>query len=222
MANFDVARTNMIEGQIRPNKVIDPRLIEALSTLPRELFVPADKRGVAYCDEDIDIGNGRFLMEPMVLARLIQEAAIEHTDMVLDIGCATGYSTALLAGLANTVVAIEDDDALVERATETLNSLDILNAAVMKSPLADGYAEQAPYDVIMINGCIPEIPEKLTEQLAENGRIVCVLEREGTLAGHMGQAVMATRVCGTVSTRPLFDAATWPLKGFEKDPGFTF
>lgn len=222
MANYDVARTNMIEGQIRPNKVIDRRLIDALAALPRELFVPNDKRGVAYCDEDISIGNNRFLMEPMVLARLIQAAEVKDTDMVLDIGCATGYSTAILASLANTVVAIEDDEVLVERATETLNGLDILNAAVVKSTLADGYPDQAPYDVIMINGCIPEIPEALTNQLTDGGRIVCVLERDHNFAGHMGQAVVATRVCGTISTRPLFDAATWPLSGFEKDQGFIF
>src|SRR3546814_7419678 len=118
--DFAAARENMIEGQLRPNKVTDEAILSAMGTVPRERFLPNGKRAVAYVDEDIGLGQGRFLMEPIVLARLIQAAGVEPDDLVLDIGCGTGYSAAILALLANTVIALECDERLARQATEIL------------------------------------------------------------------------------------------------------
>ena len=130
MIDFAVVRRNMVESQIRPNKVTDPLLLAALLEIPREQFLPKSRRGVAYVDEDIEVGEGRYLMEPMVLARLLQAAEIKPTDIALDIGCATGYSTAVLARLANSVVALEADAELAALASENLIELGVANAAL--------------------------------------------------------------------------------------------
>jgi protein-L-isoaspartate(D-aspartate) O-methyltransferase len=207
----------MVESQIRPNKVTDPRLIEALESLPRELFVPKALRGVAYVDEDIAVATDRYLMEPLVLARLLQAAALEPTDTALDIGCATGYSTALLGRLASMVVGLEGDAALAAEAKRRLAELSIDNAVVVEGRLTAGYREQAPYNVILLGGRVEHIPDTLIEQLAEAGRLVAVLGRPG-----VSRAIVMTRRGGTVSSREIFDAAVPPLPGFERETGFVF
>src|SRR3712207_4374144 len=157
MTDFVAARVNMVEGQIRPNKVTDERLLEALLKLPRERFAPGPLRAVAYIDDDLPLGNGRFLIEPMVLARLLQEAQIGPRDRVLDIGCASGYSTALIAGLAGFVVSLESDPGLAAHARQALAEMGLRNATLVEAPLDRGYAAEAPYDVILISGSVVEI-----------------------------------------------------------------
>lgn len=218
MINYTSARENMVESQIRPNRVTDERLLEAMRTIPREKFVPAHMQGFAYIDEDIDLGNGRFLQEPMVLARLIQSADIAPTDVVLDIGCGTGYSTAVMSKMASTVVGIERDDKLAEQAENLLKSLDITNAVIFHNDLTQGYEAQAPYDVILINGSLPEVPPEIFEQLIDGGRLITVLSEDG----RPGQAVMYTRVRDIVSEKVVFDAATPFLKEFSKGEEFVF
>jgi protein-L-isoaspartate(D-aspartate) O-methyltransferase len=138
----------MIQCQVRTNKVTDPALIETLRSVPRERFVPGSLEGIAYVDEDIAIGNGRYLSEPMVLARLIQAAQVGKGDVVLDIGCGTGYSTAVLGHLAATVVGIEQDKGMVQQADRLLHDLDICNTAIVqRADLREGYAQQGPYNV---------------------------------------------------------------------------
>ncbi len=219
MSEYETRRHNMVEGQIRTNKVTDPALIAAFSELPRELFVPQAQRSIAYIDEDIEIAPGRFLMEPMVLARLIQAAEISKDDMVLDIGCAFGYATAILARLANTVVGLESDKRMVDKANAILGELAVDNVALMKGSLEKGFSKQAPYDVILIGGAVESIPPTITKQLAEGGRLVTVVS-DGT--GTTGSGTLVLRQGNDFSSRVLFDASTPPLPGFQRAEEFVF
>ncbi len=211
----------MVDGQIRTNKVVDPALIDAMRELPRELFVPGPKRAVAYIDEDVEVAPGRFLTEPMILARLLQAAQLDPDTIALDIGPATGYSTALLARLAGTVVGIESDKGLAEEADRLLQHLGIDNATVICAEMRAGYPKQAPYDVILINGAVDEVPTELIDQLSEGGRLVTVVGGADVI-GTVGRATVMVKASGTISPRAIFDAATPTLPGFERRPGFTF
>jgi len=218
MTDFAAARHNMIEGQIRTNKVTDPALLDALAALPREQFVPVERRSAAYVDEDLRLSGDRFMMEPMVLARLLQEADPTRTEVALDVGCGTGYATAVLARLAATAIGLESDAALVRAATETLARLAIDNAIVVEGKLADGYAKHGPYDVILVNGAVTEFPPALLDQLAEGGRLVGV-RRPGS---GPGAAMLMLKRHGAVAGRTLFEAATPYLSGFAPKPRFVF
>jgi protein-L-isoaspartate(D-aspartate) O-methyltransferase len=219
MLNFTTARINMVESQIRPNKVTDPRLIEAMESLPREDFVPSTLRSVAYVDRSLKVGEGgRYLLDPMVFARLVQAADPQPSDLVLDIACSSGYSTAVLARLAGTVVAVESDPALVETANAALNALGIDNAVVVEGDPTFGYAQQGPYDVILINGEVGRIPHALTAQLAPGGRLVAVLTDDQGL----GRATLLMKGPAGLSRRTLFDANVPRLPEFEVETGFVF
>lgn len=218
MPDYAAARFFMVEGQIRPNKVTDQRLVEALLDIPRELFVPEPARGIAYVDEDVACGGGRYLVEPMVFARMLQILALKAGDRVLDVGCATGYSTAVLARLAGSVVGVESDAALAERAAAALNEVGALNAEVVTGALADGHEPRGPYDVIVFGGTIAEVPAAVAAQLAENGRMVApVLNRRG-----VGEIRLFQRVGGVLSSRAVFEASPPMLPGLEPKPVFEF
>lgn len=217
MVDFSQARQNMIEGQLRPNRVTDPLLLSVLAELPREQFLPPSLRGIAYVDDDIPLGNGRFLIEPLVLCRMVQAAGIKPTDKVLDIACATGYSTALLARLAKEVVALESDAGLAQQAIGHLQALGIANAKVVTGALNEGHASEGPYDIILIGGAVEHVPTALQAQLAEGGRLLTVLAN-----GTAGTARLMQKVAGAVSSRPLFDAGTPLLAGFEQRAQFVF
>ncbi len=218
MADYAVARLNMIEGQIRPNKVTDGRVLAAMAEVPRERFVPKKLQGAAYVDEDLAVAPGRYLMEPAVFARLLLAAAIAPTDLVLDIGCATGYSTAVLARLAATVVAVESDRGLAKTAVALLAELDADNAVVVEGELKAGYAKQAPYDAIVLGGAVEQVPPAITDQLAEGGRLAAVVADGSSV----GVGVLMLRARGALLRRVLFDAAVPPLPGFEAERGFVF
>lgn len=218
MPDYATARHNMVEGQVRPNRVTDPVLVDAMETLPRELFVPKSQRGMAYIDEDLPIGNGRFLIQPMVLGRLLQEARIEPGDVVLDVGCGSGYSTAVIARLANTVIGLESDAELVKKATGLLAQVGADNTVVLESGLRDGHPPQSPYQVIVLNGAVAEVPDSLRRQLSEGGRLVAVVQK----SVHMGKAVLISRYGDAWSERDLFEAAVPYLPGFEPRPVFEF
>lgn len=219
MTDFATARANMVESQIRPNKVTDPALIRALSALPRERFVPVERRPLAYVDEDLAIGGGRYLTEPMVLARLIQTAAPESGEIALVVGCGAGYAAAVLSRLCETVIGVESDDALAGSAAATLTDLGIDNALIVEGPAGEGYPKQAPYDVILFEGAIPDFPDAISAQCAEGGRMVGVLTGDG--AG-VGRATVGTRFGGIVSKRPVFDASVPPLPEFAETGVFRF
>ncbi|NNG04145.1 MAG: protein-L-isoaspartate O-methyltransferase [Inquilinus sp.] len=218
MTDYAVARFNMVEGQLKPNKVTSPALLEAMLAVPRDRFVPKAIRGIAHVDEDIPLDGGRYLMEPMVLGRLIETAAVRDSDIALVVGCGTGYSAAVLARLANTVVALESDPDMAQTASETLAHLGVDNAVVVEGPLAEGYAKQAPYQVIVFDGAVAEIQPAILEQLADGGRLTAVLAPEGG----MGRATLYQRIGSVVSHRPVFDAAVQLLPGCAPKPGFRF
>lgn len=208
--DYKAARHMMVEAQLRTNRVITPELIDALEAVPRETFVPRQMAGGAYIDGAVPIGNGRSLMEPMVFGRLLQTAAIKSSDVVLDVGCASGYSAAVLSHVASTVVALEVDSELAGRASANLAQLGVDNVAVVTGPLTEGDAAHGPYDVIIIEGMIPAVPKALLDQLAEGGRLLAVVE-DG--AGP-GRATLFTRFGGAISHRIIFDANAGRLPGF--------
>lgn len=215
--DFGAARQFMVDGQIRTNKVTDERLIEALVSIPREDFVPAAVRSRAYIDDDLPVGNGRYLMEPMVLARLIQALHVQPGEKVLIVGAAGGYSAALLARLGASVVALEDVPALVETARGSLAGLHLVLA---NGPLPGGYAQGGPYAAILVEGSVGEVPGSLLDQLKVGGRLATVLREDNVT---VGRAVLMTRgEGGSVGTRILFDANTPLLPGFEPVPTFAF
>ncbi|MDX1581699.1 MAG: protein-L-isoaspartate O-methyltransferase [Alphaproteobacteria bacterium] len=219
MTDLTAARQHMIDGQLLPNRVYDEDLLEAMAEIQRELFVPKSLRSIAYIDEDIRVADDRYLMEPMVFARLVQEARIGPNDAVLDIGCGTGYSTAVLAKLSSAVVAVEEDEDLSKRASENLANAGIDNAAVVTHSLKDCLPEQAPYDVIMFEGAVPEVPDNILDQLSEGGRLLAVIRGE---TRGPGKATLFLKSRGIIGKRELFDANTPPLPGFEKEAGFVF
>ncbi|VBB69059.1 Protein-L-isoaspartate O-methyltransferase [invertebrate metagenome] len=216
--DFIGARQRMVLSQIRTNKVTDPFVIDSLATLPREVFVPQLMRDTAYRDEDLPIGSDRYLMEPMVLARLLQLACIRPTDVVLDIGCATGYSAGILARLATTVIALESDLRLAETAVSVLAGQGIDNVAVITAPLERGYVAQAPYDVIVFEGAVDSIPREIRDQLDDGGRLVALVIQSGLFA----TATLVKRAGHVFSCRTEFEASTARLPGFERAPGFVF
>ncbi len=213
----------MIEGQIRPNKVRDERVLGVLETLPRELFVPERLIGVAYIDESLPVGLGRYLMQPMVIARLLEEAAITPSDSILEIGAGTGYVTAALAKLGGHVVAIESDADLQRRATATLAGLEITNADVRLAPMQQGWKTQAPYDLVFINGAVDAVPENVLMQVKDHGRLVVIERHYGEAqAAHTGEARLYTRSGDVVRHEALFDANVALLPGFTAEAGFRF
>jgi protein-L-isoaspartate(D-aspartate) O-methyltransferase len=218
MTEFGAARAHMIESQLRPSKVIDPRVLGAFAGIRRELFVPEHLRVVAYIDEDLPLGGGRYLMEPMVVARLLQAAAIERTDTVLIIGAGTGCEAALAAALARNVVALEEDPELARRARAALVEHSIASVSVVEGPLRRGYRPRAPYDVILCCGAVIEVPSEIDSQLAEGGRLLAVVKS----ATGIGRATLRTRTGGVVARRVLFDAATPLLPGLLPKPAFVF
>lgn len=221
--DFSAARFNMVEGQIRPNKVVDNRLLDVIGALPREIFVPPAMTGIAYIDEDLQVAPGRFLLEPMVLARLLESAALQPSDRVLEIAPATGYSTAVIASLAKEVVAVESDASLKMLAVSNLGSVQIINAEVIQGAMADGHKAKAPYDVIFINGGVEYVPDVLFSQLAEGGRLLTVVRQYGAAhAAHTGEARIYESTRRHVSYRSLFDANVKLLPGFSLPKTFVF
>lgn len=212
MMSFERARENMVEGQIRPNKVTDTAVLDAFSAVPREVFVPKNLQGVAYADEEIVAGQGSRLMKPMVLARLVQAAGVRSSDVVLNLGCRTGYSSAILARLAATVIAFEPEAALAGETEAQLRGLDVCNAVVVHGKLEGGYPKQAPYDVIFIGGAVPAVTPGIFDQLAEGGRLVAVIGPARPRA--LGMATLYTRRGDKITGTPLFDAGASFLPGF--------
>jgi protein-L-isoaspartate(D-aspartate) O-methyltransferase len=210
------ARFNMIEAQIRPSNVTDPRILAALDAVARERFVPTASRALAYADVPVPVAPGRFLMDPRSFAKLLQLARVTADDKVLDVGCATGYSAAVLGRMAASVVALEQDADLVRIASEALAGA-VGRITVTQGALIEGFKGEAPYDVIVVNGAIEQPPEILLAQLAEGGRLVAVMKEGG-----QGRAHLFLKEHGVVGQRPDFDADVPLLAGFKKATGFIF
>lgn len=221
--DFALLRKRMVDSQIRTRDVTDPDVIRAFLSVPRERFVPTALKSIAYADEEITLDGaaegvtGRLLMAPMPFARLVQLADIRKTDLVLDIGAATGYSSAVIGGLAEAVVALEENAGLAGFAETALTELGIDNVAVIEGKHTDGYARQGPYDVIIIEGAVEFVPDALVDQLRDNGRVAAIL-RDGPL----GRAVLYRKIGGELTGAPVFDASVPPLSGFEREASFVF
>jgi protein-L-isoaspartate(D-aspartate) O-methyltransferase len=219
MTDFVLARRNMVDGQLRPNRVTNAQLLAAIGDLPRERFLPAGLQSVAYADDDVPLGKGRYLMEPMVLARLLQTLQPQPEDRALIVGSGAGYGAALMARLAKTVVAVEADAGLAGSAEQTIRNLGISNVQQIVGRMEEGCADHASYDVILIEGAVQEVPAAILDQLAEGGRLGTVIAAP---TGMLGVAHLMVKEGGVVSGRPLFDAGTPPLPGFIAPPRFTF
>lgn len=222
MIDHELERTNMVDCQLRTYDITSHAVLDAIAVIPREKFVDRSLAPIAYLDEDIALGVStdnvpRYLMEPAQFARLLQIADIKSQDIVLDVGCATGYSTAVLARLCGSVVAVEQDKNLVDIATQNLINQQVDNAVVVESKLSQGYAAESPYDVIFVGGAIECEPVELLGQLKSGGKLVTVV---GT--GNAGQATIYYKNDQQTSSRSFFNCAVWTLPGFQSKPGFEF
>lgn len=220
MTDFALARRNMIDGQLRPNRVTNIQLLTAIADLPRERFLPEGLRSLAYADDDVPLGKGRCLMEPMILARLIQTLQPQPEDKALVVASGAGYGTALLARLVKSVVALEADVALAGSAEQAVKALGITNVRHVTGKMEEGVPAEGPYDVILIEGAVQQVPPAIVDQLAERGRLGTVLA--ASTAGVLGVAHVMVKEGGVASGRPIFDAGTPALPGFASPPRFTF
>lgn len=217
MTDYAAARANMIESQVRPNGITDRRIIAAMENVAREAFVPGDRKAIAYIDEDVPLAvGGRFLIEAMAFARMLQQAAIKPSDKILVIGTGTGYGAAILAELGASVVAVESHAALAAEARENLRHL--AHVKVVESGLEAGAKADGAFDVIIIEGRVGEVPQTLLAQLADGGRLVAVVGET-----EMAKARVHTSAGGAIAVRDAFDASIAGLPGFvKKKPAFVF
>ena len=217
--HFSQARQTMVDCQIRPTKVTDENIIDAFATVPREAFVGRNQRAIAYVDEDLPLPGGRCMMEAMVLARLIQALAVGKDDNVLVVGAATGYGAAIMARLAGSVIAVETRTQMVEKAQETLVSIGTDNAVAIKGRLTEGFANEGPYDAILIEGAVETMPKRILDQLVNGGRLVAVWRPEDAA---VGVASIWTKAGNEFVRKPLFDAQVPVLDEFRCKRDFVF
>jgi len=217
--SFATARKTMVDCQLRPSKVTDQHVLDAFLAIPREEFVGKQQRALAYIDEDLPVPGGRCLMEPMVLARLLQALQIRPDDSVLVVGAGCGYGTAVAASLAGSVIATEARTNLVEKAQAALVSIGVDNAAIVKARLVDGYPEEGPYDRILIEGGVEMVPETLLQQLTPKGRLAAIYRKPGN---PVGVASLWSRSGKEFVRTPMFDARVPNLDEFNAKAEFSF
>jgi len=216
--DYAAARQHMIDSQIRTNKVTDQSVIEALAALPREAFVADAQKKLAYIDRPVAIGAGRRMTEPMVLGRLLQTAHLKLNETVLVVGAGTGYSAAVLSRLVKKVVALESLPELADRAKAILAELGVTNVTVVTGELTAGRPTDGPYDFILVDGAAEIVPDALTAQLADRGRLAVVIKDDGVV----GRGTLFVRADGVVSQRAIFDADAEVLPGFTRPQRFVF
>lgn len=217
--DFAAARKHMVDSQVRPNDVTDIELQLAMESLPREKFVPSNRKSLAYAELGIEMFPGRWLLQARDFSKLIHAAGIRKGDLVLDVGCGYGYSSAVIARLAGMVVALEEDESIAGDAEKRISALGIDNAVTVHGPLTDGMTNHGPYDVITIaNGGIAERPVTLLEQLKPGGRLVAIW-----VNGGIGRATVYTKSAEAIGDRFVFEAQPpGILPGFKPAPAFTF
>lgn len=216
MSDFAARRTMMVDTQVRPNDVTRFPVIEAMLAVPMEDFVPASRRAVAYLGDNLDLGQGRVLLEPRTLGKMIDMLDLQPGDLVLDLGCGYGYSSAVIARMVEAVVAIEENPDMAAEAERRLGEAGVFNVAVLNAPLAEGATKQGPYDAILIGGGVEEVPAAILEQLKDGGRVVALF-----LEGALGVVRVGHRINGHVNWRYGFNALAPLLPGFKKQQGFT-
>ncbi|OLP60007.1 protein-L-isoaspartate O-methyltransferase [Xaviernesmea oryzae] len=218
--DFEAARIKMVDNQIRTTDVTSHPVLSAFLTVPREAFVPEEVKALAYIDTDVKVSSadgGRYVMEPSPLAKLVQLAAVQPGDAVLEIGSNSGYGAAILSRIAQSVVAVESDAALAAKAKATLSALGYGNVTVVEGPLEAGHAAKAPYDVIFLHGAVETVPDAVFNQLKDGGRLVAVVGY-----GNASRAKLFIREGGIVSDSPSFNTAVKPLPGFRLAREFVF
>jgi len=220
MIDFIQARVNMVDGQISTSGVVDSQILESFSSVPRELFVPERLRSVAYMDGDIDIGQGRFLLEPITHSKMIQAVDVKESDVVLDIGVGSGYSSAILSPLVTTVIALESNKRQIDKAIKLWDKLDICNIALIEGKLEKGVQGHAPYSLIIINGAVTHVPQSIMNQIDGGGRLIAIIKKPEQIMGRV--TLFMKNSDGSVSSKYLFDAGVPFLKGFEPKSKFQF
>ena len=217
MSDFAARRVMMVDTQVRPSDVTKFPIIDAMLTVPREEFVPAARREAAYMGENLDLGQGRVLLEPRTLAKMLDALDIGPKEMVLDVGCAMGYSAAVIAHMAEAVVAVEEDASMIAEAQEALLAAGADNVLVHEAALAEGAPSHGPYDVIVVQGGVEEVPQALADQLAEGGRIACLF-----MENALGEVRIGHKRGGHLNWRRAFNAAAPVLRGFARERAFEF
>ena len=215
MSDFATRRVMMVDTQVRPSDVTKFPIIEAMLAVPREVFVPSARREAAYVGENLDIAPGRVVLEPRTLAKLLDALDVQPGELVLDLGCGLGYSAAVIARLADAVVALEEDEALAAEAQRRLSAEGVDNAAVVVGSLAAGDARHAPFDVITVEGGVEVMPQAILDQLKEGGRIGAIF-----MEGALGVARIGYKIDGAVTWRQAFNASAPVLPGFAAPRGF--
>lgn len=216
--DFASARKIMVDSQIRPNDMTDPDIVRAFLKVPREAFLPSSKQSIAYSELEIPTGEGRAMWLPRDLAKMVKALAPRPSDVAMVIGAGSGYSSALLAELTETVLAVEDTSNAVDRLSDRMPGLGYDQVAAVEAPLMEGLPDQGPFDVILINGMVEHVPETLTAQMADGGRLGAVVKLDTAL----GRARLYTRSGDTVSFREVFDATPPEFAAFRKPGAFTF
>ncbi len=205
----------MVDTQVRPSDVTSFQVLDAMLSVPRELFVPTERRDAAYAGTHVGLGPGRVVLAPRTLAKLLQVAEIQPDELVLDVGAGLGYSSALAASMAEAVIALEEDADLAREAERALSEASADNVAVINGNLVDGASKHGPYDVVLVEGAVQDIPDALIDQLKVGGRIVAIF-----LEGALGTARVGYKDGHGVSWRFAFNAAAPVLPGFEKQREF--
>lgn len=201
MEAYELARANMVKSQILPQNIRNELLVEIISKTPRQIFIPEERQGIAYMDEAVMVGGGRYIMPPMVFAKMVEVLDIKGNESILDIACGTGYSSVILANLCRKVVAVESNNDLASKAHLNLNKLGVNNVIIIGDRLVDGHEESAPYDIIFINGAIKEVPASLLGQLGDNGKLITIISK----ARNMGSIVLLKKINGVTSSEDIFD-----------------
>lgn len=215
MTDFAALRTMMVDTQVRPSDVTKFTVIAAMLEVPRERFVPAAQRQTAYVGENIAIAPNRVLLEPRTIAKMLDALDIEPTELVLDIGAGFGYSTALIAQMAEAVIAVEENEELASEAETALTETGVDNAVFVSAPLSEGASKHGPYEVIIIEGAVETVPDEILDQLKEDGRIACVF-----MENHLGVCRIGYKSGGKITWRDAFNASAPLLPGFEHEKAF--
>ncbi|WP_306152815.1 protein-L-isoaspartate O-methyltransferase [Roseovarius sp. MMSF_3281] len=216
MTDYAARRTMMVDTQVRPSDVTKFPIIDAMLSVPREAFVPRELREAAYVGENVDLGGGRVVLDPRTLAKMLDALDIQGDELVLDIGAALGYSSAVIARMAEAVVAVEEDSAMVGEAQGLLIENGADNVILHEGALSEGAAEHGPYDVIILQGSVGHLPEGVTDQLKDGGRIACLF-----MEGALGAVRVGYKIDGHINWRFAFNAGAPVLPGFERHAVFT-
>lgn len=217
MDRMEIARRNMVDSQIRTDGVTQPSIVQSFLSVPREAFLPSKYEGLAYSELEIETSPGRALWTPRDFAKLLKAVDPRPTDEVLVVGCGAGYECAVLSQIASMVIGLDEDQAVVDQTAERLTKLGFDHAAFVPGPLAEGLANEAPFDIIIINGMVEDVPQTLLDQLADGGRLGTVMD-----TGRTGKGTVFTRSGDSVADRPVFDATPPKFEAFNRPQAFTF